>query len=277
MQKDFQSQSQDSRLNSSESGILNLESGILIPVWFPAAPTRPGRAGNRLCDRSRLRYPRRLSGTSPAMMTDTVADMLTRIRNRVRIELPARRNALLEHSAEGPAQVLKDEGYIWRFRETRHRPRQDPAPPHEVRAQITASGLITRIDRVSKPGCRVYRGYKRSRKPILGGMGIQILSTPKGVISDRRARTEKVTAAKSSRLSTERRIGPMRRPLPWRTQSATIESSGIRTSKRPARDRIESHCGVQRAVGLAASWVALSERMAWSHVPNRSQTGPRAG
>ena len=51
--------------------------------------------------------------------------------------------------------------------------------------------LITRIDRVSKPGWRVYRGYK-DLKPILGGMGIQILSTPRGVISDRRARAEKV-------------------------------------------------------------------------------------
>ena len=45
--------------------------------------------------------------------------------------------------------------------------------------------------RVSKPGCRVYRGYK-DLKPVLGGMGIQILSTPNGVVSDRRARTEKV-------------------------------------------------------------------------------------
>ena len=51
--------------------------------------------------------------------------------------------------------------------------------------------LITRIDRVSKPGRRVYSGYK-DLKPVLGGMGIQILSTPKGVISDRRARSEKV-------------------------------------------------------------------------------------
>jgi small subunit ribosomal protein S8 len=51
--------------------------------------------------------------------------------------------------------------------------------------------LITRIDRVSKPGRRVYMGY-RDLKPILGGMGIQILSTPRGVISDRRARAEKI-------------------------------------------------------------------------------------
>jgi small subunit ribosomal protein S8 len=51
--------------------------------------------------------------------------------------------------------------------------------------------LINKIDRVSKPGRRVYRGY-RELKPILGGMGIQILSTPRGVLSDRRARAEKL-------------------------------------------------------------------------------------
>ena len=51
--------------------------------------------------------------------------------------------------------------------------------------------LITRIDRVSRPGCRRYTSYKHL-KPILGGMGIQILSTPRGIISDRRARAEKV-------------------------------------------------------------------------------------
>ena len=45
--------------------------------------------------------------------------------------------------------------------------------------------------RVSKPGRRIYKGY-RDLKPILGGMGIQILSTPRGVLSDRRARAEKV-------------------------------------------------------------------------------------
>ena len=51
--------------------------------------------------------------------------------------------------------------------------------------------LITKIDRVSKPGCRKYMGYKQLR-PVLGGMGIQILSTPLGIISDRKARAEKV-------------------------------------------------------------------------------------
>jgi small subunit ribosomal protein S8 len=51
--------------------------------------------------------------------------------------------------------------------------------------------LITKIDRISKPGRRIYRGYKEL-KPVLGGMGIQILSTPRGIVSDRRARAEKI-------------------------------------------------------------------------------------
>ena len=122
------------------------------------------------------------------MMTDPIADMLTRIRNGVRIEKP-----VIEMPASrmrrGIAQVLKDEGYIWDFEEI------DTVPARTLRLQMkygpNGERLITRIDRVSKPGCRNYTGYKDLR-PILGGMGIQILSTPKGVISDRRARAEKV-------------------------------------------------------------------------------------
>ena len=122
------------------------------------------------------------------MMSDTVADMLTRIRNAVRIEKP-----LVEMPAsklrKGIAQVLKDEGYIWDFDEI------DTVPARTLRLQMkygpNGERLILKIDRVSKPGCRKYAGYK-DLKPILNGMGIQILSTPKGVISDRRARLEKV-------------------------------------------------------------------------------------
>ncbi len=51
--------------------------------------------------------------------------------------------------------------------------------------------VITKIDRVSKPGRREYSGYKDLR-PVLGGMGIYVLSTPKGIMSDRKARSEKV-------------------------------------------------------------------------------------
>ncbi|MBX6315935.1 MAG: 30S ribosomal protein S8 [Isosphaeraceae bacterium] len=93
------------------------------------------------------------------------------------------------HLKVGIAQVLKDEGYIWDYEviETR------PAPTLRLHLKYGPNGerLITKITRVSKPGRRIYRGYK-DLKPVLSGMGIAILSTPKGVMSDRRARAEKV-------------------------------------------------------------------------------------
>ncbi len=122
------------------------------------------------------------------MMTDTIADMLTRIRNCVRIERPLV-DMPTSKIRTGIAQVLKDEGYIWDFEEI------ETVPAKTLRLHLkygpNGERLITRIDRVSKPGCRKYIGYK-GLKPILGGMGIQILSTPKGILSDRRACAEKV-------------------------------------------------------------------------------------
>jgi small subunit ribosomal protein S8 len=122
------------------------------------------------------------------MMTDPIADMLTRIRNAVRIERP-HVELPTSNIRRGIAQVLKDEGFIWDFREIE----TVPARTLQLDLKYGPNGerLITKIDRVSKPGCRVYRGYKEL-KPVLGGMGIQILSTPRGVLSDRRARVDKV-------------------------------------------------------------------------------------
>ena len=124
----------------------------------------------------------------PAMMTDTIADMLTRIRNCVRIERPIV-DMPTSKIRRGIAQVLKDEGYIWDFEEI------DTVPAKTLRVHLkygpNGERLITKIDRVSKPGCRRYMGYKDLR-PVLGGMGIQILSTPRGIISDRQARAHKV-------------------------------------------------------------------------------------
>jgi len=122
------------------------------------------------------------------MMTDPIADMLTRIRNAVRIERPTV-DMPTSKVLRGIAQVLKDEGYIWDFETI------DTVPAKTLRLQMkygpNGERLITKIDRMSKPGRRLYRGYK-DLKPVLSGMGIQILSTPKGVLSDRRARAEKV-------------------------------------------------------------------------------------
>jgi small subunit ribosomal protein S8 len=126
-------------------------------------------------------------GFSP-MMTDPIADMLTRIRNAVRIErtfldMPT------SNMRRGIAQVLKDEGYLWDFEEI------ETVPARTLRLHMkygpNGERLISKIDRISKPGRRIYRGYKEL-KPVLGGMGIQILSTPRGIVSDRRARAEKI-------------------------------------------------------------------------------------
>ena len=121
-------------------------------------------------------------------MTDPIADMLTRIRNAGRIEKPYVEMPT-SRLRVGIAQVLKDEGYLWDFDIV------DTLPVKTLRLHMkygpNGERLITKIDRMSKPGRRWYVGYK-DLKPVLGGMGIHILSTPKGVISDRKARAEKV-------------------------------------------------------------------------------------
>ncbi len=122
------------------------------------------------------------------MMTDPIADMLTRIRNAVRIEKPLV-DMPFSNIRQGIAQVLKDEGYIWDFEEI------ETVPARTLRVHLkygpNGERLMTKIDRVSKPGCRKYQGYK-DLKPVLGGMGIRVLSTPKGILSDRKAREQKV-------------------------------------------------------------------------------------
>jgi small subunit ribosomal protein S8 len=122
------------------------------------------------------------------MMTDPIADMLTRIRNSVRIEKPYVEMPTSKILV-GIAQVLKDEGYIWDFEVL------DTVPARTLRLQLkygpNGERLITKILRRSKPGCRVYVGYKELL-PVLSGLGIQVLSTPKGILSDRAARKEKI-------------------------------------------------------------------------------------
>jgi small subunit ribosomal protein S8 len=122
------------------------------------------------------------------MMTDPIADMLTRIRNAVRIERPFVEMPT-SRMRVGIAQALKHEGFLWDFEEI------DTIPARTLRLHLkygpNGERLITRIDRVSKPGRRVYKGYKEL-KPVLAGLGIQVLSTPKGVLSDRAAREQKV-------------------------------------------------------------------------------------
>ncbi len=139
------------------------------------------------------------------MMTDPIADMLTRIRNGNRIESPAvdmPSTLMKEHIA----QVLKDEGFIIDYRvgsmaaaEGGRAQFQTPAvegdPKKILRVYLKygpeGERVIRHIERVSKPGCRIYRGH-RDLRPILDGLGISIISTNRGVMSDRQARAQRL-------------------------------------------------------------------------------------
>ena len=119
---------------------------------------------------------------------DPIADMLTRVRNANRV---GRRLVLVPKSkiCLGISQVLKDEGYIEEFDVI-----QDSAQGQiRIKLKYSMSGekVIHAIDRESKPGRRVYR--KVDELPsVLNGMGIAVVSTSKGVMSDRRARESNV-------------------------------------------------------------------------------------
>jgi small subunit ribosomal protein S8 len=118
------------------------------------------------------------------MMTDPIADMLTRIRNAVRVERP-HVEMPISKVKRGLAEVLKREGYIWDFEEVE----SEPAPQLRLHLKYGPNGerVIRHIKRVSKPGRRVYSGADRLR-PVLNGLGISIVSTSRGVVSDREAR-----------------------------------------------------------------------------------------
>jgi small subunit ribosomal protein S8 len=116
-------------------------------------------------------------------MSDPIADMLTRIRNgqsarKVSVSMPASK------SKEAVAKVLKDEGYILGF----------ATDGEGALKQLTVElkyfegvPVIEKIQRSSKPGLRVYRGKDELPK-VLGGLGVAIVSTSAGVMSDRQAR-----------------------------------------------------------------------------------------
>jgi small subunit ribosomal protein S8 len=124
------------------------------------------------------------------MMTDTIADMLTRIRNAVRVE---HTHVDIPHSKLkfGVADVLKREGYIWDFEVTT--PESEKSPIIRIQLKYGPNGerVIQHVKRISKPGRRVYQ-RANLLKPVLNGLGINILSTNKGVISDREARQSNV-------------------------------------------------------------------------------------
>jgi small subunit ribosomal protein S8 len=119
---------------------------------------------------------------------DPIADMLTRIRNANRV---GRRFVQIPKSkiCTGIAQVLRDEGYIDSF-DVIEDERQGQI---RIKLKYTNTGqkVIHVIDRQSKPGCRVYRGVDGLPK-VLNGMGIAVVSTSKGVMSDPKAREANV-------------------------------------------------------------------------------------
>jgi small subunit ribosomal protein S8 len=118
------------------------------------------------------------------MMTDPIADMLTRIRNANRnstktVEMPASKMRV------GIAEVLQSEGFVAGYRVEPGK--RSSTLIVNLKYGVDGEQVIRAIDRVSKPGCRVYRGVAEL-KPVLRGQGIRVMSTPKGVISDRKAR-----------------------------------------------------------------------------------------
>ena len=114
-------------------------------------------------------------------MTDPIADMLTRIRNGItsrhdRVEMPASKLKV------EIARILKSEGFISNYKVVE----EDGKPQASLRVYLKYSGdgepVIHGIERVSRPGKRVYRG-KEAIPKVLGGLGLAIVSTSKGVLS----------------------------------------------------------------------------------------------
>lgn len=116
-------------------------------------------------------------------MTDPIADFLTRIRNgqssgKTEVNAPASKVKL------AIARVLKDEGYIENFSATE----RDGKPALAVQLKyFQGRPVIERLERVSRPGLRVYKG-KDELPSVLGGLGIAIVSTSQGVMTDKQAR-----------------------------------------------------------------------------------------
>jgi len=122
------------------------------------------------------------------MMTDPIADMLTRIRNAIQIEKP-----FVDISASklnvGIADALQREGYIWDYEIIE----QQPQNQIRINLKYGPNGelVIQKIERTSKPGRRVYCSVKEMPE-VLQGLGVCILSTNQGVLSNREAKKKGV-------------------------------------------------------------------------------------
>ena len=121
-------------------------------------------------------------------MSDPVADMLTRIRNAQRVQKP---DVMMPSSKlkVAIARVLQDEGYIEGFRVDAGTGGQS-----ELRIGLkyyAGRPVIERLERVSRPGLRIYRGSNKLPQ-VMNGLGVAIVSTPQGVMTDRKARMQGV-------------------------------------------------------------------------------------
>jgi small subunit ribosomal protein S8 len=118
------------------------------------------------------------------MMTDPLADMLTRIRNansagHAKVDIPASR------TKANVCKVLKEEGFIKSFKII-------AKAQNDIRIRVSVKeNAIVGIQRVSKPGLRIYKGY-RDMPRVLSGLGISVVSTSAGVISSRKAKKLKL-------------------------------------------------------------------------------------
>ncbi len=125
------------------------------------------------------------------MMTDPVADMLTRMRNALMVGKAEVRIPSSKLKVE-IARILKAEGYIDDFNVS------DEKPAKMITIQLKYFGsrrdrrpVISKLQRVSKPGRRVYRGT-RDMPRVMSGIGIAIVTTPQGVMTDQQARRQRV-------------------------------------------------------------------------------------
>lgn len=121
-------------------------------------------------------------------MTDPIADMLTRIRNAYaakhqKVDVP------LSGIKLEVARILKEEGFINNFKPIGEGVRRNIRI--YLRYGPKGEQVVSKLERVSKPGCRVYVNSTNIPK-VLGGLGINILSTSRGLMTDRQARREKV-------------------------------------------------------------------------------------
>jgi len=117
------------------------------------------------------------------MMTDPISDMLTRVRNSL---AAGKMSVTMPHSKQKQAiaQVLKDEGYIVDF--SKHEDGTKPQLVLELK-YYQGQPVIEKIKRVSRPGLRIYKGKDELPK-VMGGLGIAIISTSQGLMTDRAAR-----------------------------------------------------------------------------------------